>query len=265
MVTALLMLATLSLGAVIRAEGLERYVAPAYSAASIVNSATWEAGVFAPNSLATIFGSNLAYSTASVLPSHVASGAMPNTLAGVRVYVDGITASLYYVSPNQINFVIPSRLLPGESEVWIAREGTSGPTVRIKLSEAVPAVFRNGADWILATRVSGEVISRSSPARPGEWIVLYATGLGRTDPDVVDGRLVISPAQIRKLEELQVLVDWKALPRGKISYAGVAPGFAGLYQINLQLPDELGRDPEVRILIGDRGVSAALRLATGSE
>ena len=100
--------------------------APSYPVDGIVNSATYMADALAPNAIACIFGTDLAYDT-SASPPNVPDHMLPQVLSGVRVYVGGIAAPLYYVSPKQINFVIPADLLLGDSDVFIARQGTSGP------------------------------------------------------------------------------------------------------------------------------------------
>src|SRR4051812_47056135 len=75
-----------------------------YSAASIVNAATQTANALAPNTIATVYGQNLATEAYGVNPGDLTGGTMPITLRGVSVLVRGIQASMFYVSPGQINF-----------------------------------------------------------------------------------------------------------------------------------------------------------------
>ena len=91
--------------------------APSYSAASIVNAADNLAGPLAPNTIATIYGTGLAYGTKWLTPDDIRGGVLPTVLpgTGVRILVGGVLANLYYVSPLQINFLVPPNLLPGAS------------------------------------------------------------------------------------------------------------------------------------------------------
>src|SRR3984957_15739088 len=77
---------------------------PSYSAASIVNAATQTAETLAPNTIATIYGTNLSWTTHAVTAGDLNGGTLPNSLEGVSVYVTGILSNLFFVSPGQINF-----------------------------------------------------------------------------------------------------------------------------------------------------------------
>lgn len=233
--------------------------APSYSSASIVNSASNIPGPLAPNGLTTIYGTNLAWSTRAVGPEDISGGVMPTVLAGVRVYVGGNPAYLYYVSPKQINFLIPSRLKAGNYDVWVFREGLVGEKVSVQLSEAAPGLFQLDAETVIATHADGSVVTPAQPARPGEAIVVYAAGLGRTDPESIPGHLATIAAPIRARSALRVTLNGEPVADAAIFYAGVTPGFAGLYQINLRLPDAPPENPEIQVWVGDQS-SAALKL-----
>src|SRR5437773_1746109 len=125
-----LLLVTLAFDCLVRGDTAGRSIAPSYSIAGVVNSATYTAEALAPGSIASIYGSYLSYDTGSAADPIQASG-LPTSLAGVRVFVAGLAAPLYYVSPLQINFLIPGDLRPGDMDLFIAREGTAGPHVQI--------------------------------------------------------------------------------------------------------------------------------------
>lgn len=260
MLRALCLLATLISGSQIWAGSSVRNTAPSYSAASIVNSATNAVGALAPNTIATIYGSNLAYSTAAVRADDLRGGTLPKSLAGVQVIVGGIVGSLFYVSPTQINFLIPSVLLPGDFDVWIAREGTQGPVARVTLADVAPGLFQVNPDTIIAVHPNGTLVTADAPGRPAEIVILYASGLGRTDPETINGQVATLAAPIRRLADMTITLAGVAVGSANIAYAGLAPGFAGLYQINLKLPDSFGPDPEIRVAFGDRLSPAALKL-----
>jgi uncharacterized protein (TIGR03437 family) len=93
-------------------------------------------------------------------------------------------------------------------------------------------------------------------------IVLYAAGLGRTSPDVITGELVTGTTSLYYASELQVSLNGVVCNPANIQYAGLAPGFAGLYQINLQLPSPLATNPLIQVAIGARISPDNLQLPT---
>lgn len=238
--------------------------APFYTSDSIVNAASNVPGTLTPNGLATIYGKNLAWDTQAVMEEHISGGTMPLVLGGVRVYVAGFPAFLYYVSPGQVNFLIPSYIAAGECDVWVFRQGVVGPKIRVKLLDAAPALFQMDEQTAVATHADGSVVTGEDPATSGEAIVLYATGLGRTSPDAIAGQVFNPAATIRRRDALRVTLGGEVLEDWRVFYAGLQPTFAGLYQINLWLPHALGENPEIRVWIGDQA-SVPLRLITGER
>jgi uncharacterized protein (TIGR03437 family) len=232
---------------------------PAFPPDGIVNSANGSPTSLTPNVLASLYGTNLAFATGSAALSNDGAGALPTILAGVRVIVGGIFATLLYVSPTQVNFIVPTSLLPGQTNIFLLRDFIVTPTAQITLLDAAPALFEV-ATGIAAEHADGSLISPDAPAHPGEVIVVYGTGLGRTDPTQIDGTIARAAAPIVLLNQLQVLLDGQPIPAGSILYAGITPGFSGLYQINLRLPVQIGATPELRIALGDQMSQGSLRL-----
>jgi uncharacterized protein (TIGR03437 family) len=230
---------------------------PSYTAQTIVNSATQTAEALAPNSIATIYGTNLAYSTQSASSP---TGALPETMAGVTVIVQGFIANVFYVSPTQINFLVPYQLLPGTVTVVVANQGHAGPTVQIQLNATSPGMFVYN-NLAIATHLNGVLLSINNPATPGEIVIIYAAGLGRVTPDTSQGRIASAAASITAASQLQVLLAGTACPPGNVLYAGLAPGFAGLYQINLVIPPLTPPNPEIRISVGPQISPPGLALA----
>jgi uncharacterized protein (TIGR03437 family) len=262
---ALRVLATLAFGSLLGAEGSGSYLAPSYSSASIVNSASFQTAALSPNTIASIFGTDLSYGTGGVSDADIGSGFLPLTLAGVRVFVAGIPASLYYVSPSQINFLIPAELLPGNVALYVAREGTRGPFVTLTLVDAFPGLYQSDAKTIVATHADGSLVIVAAPAQGGEVVILYGTGLGRTDPDVISGQFSKMEAPIQRIGDLHVFVAGTALDPQRIQYAGAAPGIPGVYLVTVRLPDRIPANPEVRLAMGDQTSPPSITLpATGS-
>jgi uncharacterized protein (TIGR03437 family) len=233
---------------------------PSYSAAGIVNAATQTAGILAPNTIATIYGTNLSWTTHAIAEGDLNGGTLPVSLDGVSVYVNGILSSLYFISPGQINFLIPYDITASSATVYVTRQGVAGPAATIPMADAAPAFFEWNGNFALATHADGSLVSSSAPAQPGEIIVLYAVGLGRTSPDVASGHIVSTATGILYLSELQILLNGDPCPSSSIYYAGLTPGFAGLYQINLLLPDVLPPDPSFQMVMGTQASPGAIML-----
>jgi uncharacterized protein (TIGR03437 family) len=237
-----------------RAETSPPRQAPSYTEASIVNGASYEPGAVAANTFITIWGRNLAYITRGLSPGDIANGKLPTALpgAGVRVWIGGIAAFLYYVSPQQVNVLAPSNLSPGTTEIQVQLDSIWGPPIPLTILPAAPALFQVQAGEAIAAHADGSVATADSPARPGEIIVLYATGLGDTTPRIGYGEIPAGLAWLANMKKFHVLIEGVEIPSSHVLYAGAAPGFGGLYQVNLRLPDDTPRNPRIQLSVDGR-------------
>jgi uncharacterized protein (TIGR03437 family) len=236
---------------------------PNYTAAGIVNGASFTPGL-APNTIASIFGTNLSWDTQTLQGGDIAGGVMPTSLGNVEVYFEGWPAYLYYVSPTQINFLVPSSLLPGTFQFWVDRQGTRGPIVTIALQGAAPAMFQISASTVVATHPDYSVVTPDAPATAGEVVTLWSTGLGNTIPELEDGVLApLPPAPLQWISQLNQFAVWingAALDPSAVLFAGVAPGYAGLYQVDVRLPDPLPANPQIQLALAGAPSPAGLIL-----
>jgi uncharacterized protein (TIGR03437 family) len=224
-------------------------LSPFYTNASIVNAGNY-LPVLAPNTIASVFGANLSLEERGIAPDDLVAGALPHSLGGVRVFVANMPCSLYYVSKGQINFLIPANLRPGEMEFHVVREGVTGPSVRITLADVAPALFQMDATTVVATDAHGRTLTTEKPGRAGNWVILYAAGLGPTDPPQIPDHVATGIAFIQRRAEFQILLNGIPVDKGLVYYAGATPGYAGLYQINVVLPARIDVNPEIRIAVG---------------
>jgi uncharacterized protein (TIGR03437 family) len=231
---------------------------PDYPVAGIVSAANYQGGPFAPNDVLSIFGTNLAWSAQALAAGDILSGVLPLQLGNCQVFVDNTPAPLYYVSPSQINFMVPSMLTPGDVTIRVVREGVTGPPVTVTLADAAPELFELGG-YAIATHLDYSLITTANPAQAGETVVLYGVGFGQTVPNIGIG--AIPQAAARVVASVTVLLNGTPVDAREILYAGITPGSAGLYQINLTLPDAPGTDPEIRVAMGAQTSRAGLLLA----
>ncbi len=240
---------------------------PSFTAAGIVHGATQLAGALAPNAIATIYGTNLSWETESVTEANLVGGTLPTSLAGVSVYVNNMLANLLYVSPGQINFLIPYEITASSATVVVSRQGVAGPVnangqpaVVIPLAPVAPGFFEWNGNFAVAEHADGSLITPTSPAQAGETIVLYGAGLGATQPPTMSGALPTSAATAVCAAQMVIVLNGAALPQSSIYYAGLTPGFAGLYQINLGLPNPLPPNPQIQIVVGNAVSPPAVQL-----
>ena len=248
--------------------GAARGAGPSYTAAGIVNASNYAAGPFAPGSVLSIFGADLARSTYALQSTDlVACGAisghcLPQELNFVRVYVQDQPVGMLFVSATQINFVLPVVQLPGQATVRVVTEGLSGPYITVTLAPAAPALFPLSTGYAIATSAGNQLLTAAAPAHAGDTVVLYVTGLGVTTPNPAAEEIPNYPAQMipSTLATLKVTLAGVALDPSLIKYAGLTPGSAGLYQINLFLPAGTPADPEIVVSAGAIGSQAGLKL-----
>ncbi len=223
---------------------------------SVVNAASFRPaadpnGAIAPGATVAIFGSNLASATQVAVGTPLASQLL-DTCVVFTVGNQIFPAPLFFVSSNQINAQVPFDLPPGTASVQVRRAEQVSAAQPVKVARVSPGIFTlsqqgSGAGMILHAE-SFELVSESVPARPGEFLVLFGTGLGAVQPPVSSGQP--APGSPRLAQTVNApLVNIGGIP-APVTFSGLAPGFVGLYQVNVQVPMEVpaGTQP-VQIIV----------------
>jgi uncharacterized protein (TIGR03437 family) len=190
----------------------------------------------APNTWVQIFGQYLAPRTRSWEALDFVNGQMPTNLDSVSVTVKGKSAYVAYISPTQVNILTPPDLPQGYVQVQLTNNGSTSAVYTAQVEAVAPAFFVFGSGpYVAATHADGTYIGPTSllpglttPAKPGEVVVLYTNGFGPTVPPVVAGSSqqsgILSPPPV---------VDIGGTP-AVIQFAGlISPG---LYQLNVVVP-----------------------------
>ena len=199
-----------------------------------VSAASFAAGLvpLAPGSIVSLFGLNIGTdaATAPGLP-------LPASLGGVSVTVGGLPARLFNISAggDQINLQLPAAL-DGQvqADVVVNNNGVlSQPeTISLGVSPALFTLSQSGVGLAAAQRDSdSSTVSASDPVAPGEVVRFYATGLGAVQPPVADGE---APTGLSSMVGT-VTVTIGGTP-AEVQFAGLAPNFAGLFQVNARVP-----------------------------
>jgi uncharacterized protein (TIGR03437 family) len=200
----------------------------------IVNAASWApftAGI-APGELLTLFnGSNLASETV------VATSPFPTSLGQVQVSIGGLPAPIYYVTPTQIAAIVPYAVAGPIAMVQVTNNGVLSNAVPVYVNETSPGVLttnQNGLGYADALRPDYSIVTAANPAVIGETIAVYLTGLGAVSPPIADG----APGPISTYSEVAAGSVTAAIGgvAATVTYAGLAPGYSGLYQLNVTIP-----------------------------
>ncbi len=211
---------------------------PAFPGAGIVNAAPMISGApLGIGSIATMFGLNLAsdIATAATFP-------LPLKLGGATVTINGIPAPLFYASPLQINFFVPYELAGQTSATILVSTATGLAEVTgIPITPQSPGLFlTNAAGDPAVIHANGQPVSASSPAAGGEIVEIFATGLGPvTNAPADNAAAPTSPLAMDKITPRVIIGGVDA----EVKFAGLAPGFAGLNQINVVVPKGLPAGP----------------------
>ncbi|MCU0246590.1 MAG: hypothetical protein MUC42_08445, partial [Bryobacter sp.] len=199
----------------------------------LVHAATNQEGAVAPGEIVTLYGSGLGPVTGRA--GALSQGSMPLALEGVELRFDGLAAPLFYVSETQINAQVPYRVA-GRARVQVEAKYQGFTRFRgaVDLVDAAPGLFLVGgaSTQCAALNQDGSLNGAGNPAAVGSIVVLYATGEGLTDPMATEGRPAAPPLA---KPTLPVRVELNGIAT-QILYAGAAPGFAGLMQINIRVP-----------------------------
>ncbi len=216
-------------------------VVPAIAANSgIVNGASFQAGI-APNSWITIRGTNFSLKT-DTWSSAIVNGVLPQSLDGVSVNIGGSPAYLAYVSPQQINALAPN-ITAGNVSVTVTNSAGTSTAVSVTAQAAQPAFFLWGT-YAVATRSDYSLAVKNGtfpgvttvPAKPGDTIILWGTGFGETSPAAPVGTVVPAGAPYNTANSVDVTVGGKP---AVVLGAALASGYAGLYQVAIQIPSNL--------------------------
>ena len=209
--------------------------APSITGGNIVSAATSQPGAVSPNSWITVYGTNLGVTTRAWSESDFMNGAMPFSLDGVSVLLNLFgaprLAPVGYVSPTQVNFLLPSDLSITAVTVQVRNPAGISTTVPLTVQANAAQLFTVDGKSVLGTHTSGTLIGKTAPAAPGEIISIFATGCGPTTPALIAGVVPVEPAALATLPRATIGGE----PANVIS-AGVVPNTAGLYQLNIQVP-----------------------------
>jgi uncharacterized protein (TIGR03437 family) len=200
---------------------------------AFANAASLLPGALSPGEIFTIYGSGIGPATG--LSGVLDSGMMATTLGNTQVLFNNTPAPLYYVQSQQINAQVPYEMAgQAAAQVQVIYNGETVMNEPVSLVAASPGLFTvsSGVGQVVAVNEDGSLNSDQNPAQLGSIVVLYATGDGQTQPAGVTGQAAQAPYGTPRLPVSLTIAGVSA----DVIWAGSAPGFVGLLQINARIP-----------------------------
>ena len=219
----------------------------------VVNAASYTSPV-APGSIASGFGNFLL-----AFPSGDTTLPVPTSLTGLSLnFAGGVLAPLFFVSEGQVNFQVPWELA-GQSQTTLSAlliGENSAVGQGVDLAPFAPGIFSassSGTGQGDIFDLSYRLVDASNPAAPGSYVTLYCTGLGAVTNQPPTG----SPAPVAPLAQTTALPNVTiGGAQATVQFSGLAPGFAGLYQVNVQVPPGSATGSAVPVVLSIGGVAS---------
>jgi len=237
---------------------------------ALVNAASYDATV-APGSIAALFGTGMSTQIAitSTLP-------LPKMLGGVTVKINGLDAPLFFVSANQINLQVPSGVTAGTANIQVFNNGIAAAVASgtAAVADAAPGIFtidqsgKNQAVALnsdLSTNADFDKFPGARPEASGNVVVIYATGVGNTNPLIADGTAASGNPLAQATSATTVTIGGIT---AQVQFSGLAPGFVGLWQINAVIPASLPTNlntPFAVSLKGKQSLATTLAVVNRNE
>jgi uncharacterized protein (TIGR03437 family) len=234
---------------------------PTLTASSFYNGADFQAGNISPCSIATIIAPGLAPGIQGVVTPGSLFGPLPYLLASDVVSFSGTSAPIFNVAnvsgQQQITVQVPCEVVPSSSVPVTVTVGSAPPaTVNVPVLAASPGIFQttmsDGVSRAVAIRPDGSFVSLANPARRGEIVRAYATGLGVTSPSVgTDATAIPGTDAIVQGTVIVGITNSAGQGEGvRVSGARVAPDLIGVFEVSFQVPTDAVTGNNVAFSIG---------------
>jgi uncharacterized protein (TIGR03437 family) len=226
---------------------------PVVETGSIVSAASLTPNrPHAPGEIVSLFGVGLAerQEAATGFP-------LPTRLGGLSIQIGGTNMPLLFASAGQVNGIIPFGLPAKSLQPVVLQRGSQVSTPgSILIVDAQPAVFtvsQGGQGPGVIVDANFRLVNAANPARAGDVVIVFLTGLGEADPAVGTGAPAPGSPPSRTRLPVTVTIGGQA---AEVLFAGLAPGFAGLYQINLRVPAGTGTGAAAPLVVTTYGLSS---------
>jgi uncharacterized protein (TIGR03437 family) len=262
---------TYFIAVLLSAGGMAVAQTPVVNQGGIVNGANFQASEpIAPGSLISIFGTGLSESLASAdtIPLSTTLGEASVTFSGSA---GTFSAPLLFVDPTQMNVQVPWEVLSAGAtsdnvNVTVTVNGLTSQPVSVAVGSMSPGIFQlsgmglivNYLDNTFAWPVGAIAGLTTHPAAPGDYVIMYTTGLGPLDSPATDGE--------NSLDKLRNTINTPTVLIGGVSafveFSGLSPQYVGVYQLNVQVPATVTPGSAVPVQIQMGGITTPASLST---
>ncbi len=230
------------------------------SIAAVANAASYSVDAISPGSLISLFGSNMSGSNLAPISGSASAIPLPMSIEDTSVTINGVPAPLLYVSPKQINVQTPWEIPSGSATVVVRTRGALSAPVKITVQRAAPGLFTGGGGNAAALNADGSLNSAEKPATAGSVISVFFTGQGPVTTAVDDGAPAPTGVADAATSTMSATIGGA---QAQIKFAGLAPLYPGVAQMNLKVP-ALGSDVYPLIVtIGGKSSNAAQLAISG--
>jgi uncharacterized protein (TIGR03437 family) len=203
---------------------------------AVTSGASNLSGPVAPGEVIVIWGSGLGPATLVQYQAD-ANGLLPNSLGGTSVFVNGVLAPMVYASANQVAAVVPFGINGSLSQLYVQSQNITSIPFNLSVASQIPGIFTlNGSGTGQAAAINnkdGSINGAAHPAKVGDYVQLYITGAGQTNPAGSDGQISSGPGPV-PVGAVRVTIGGQT---ATVNFAGGAPGaVAGVIQVNAQIP-----------------------------
>ena len=233
------------------------HVAPSVNDLGVVNNASFAAGSnpVAPGTIVAVFGTNLNDGSTTLSSSFGPNGTLVTTLGGAQFKVNGTPVPIFYSTPSQLGVQVPTSLTGASATIAVEVAGQASVSKTILLDTFAPGIFSvnqsgHGQGAILFANTntlvapSGSIPGRDArPAKPGDFLTIFCTGLGQVSPPLATGAPATSNTTVATPT---VTID--GIP-ASVTFSGLAPGFVGLNQVNVQVPAGVRSADDVSVVL----------------
>ena len=207
---------------------------------TITNAASGQQNIVAPGSLITVYGTG----SLNIPP---ASYPIPTNVGGVTMSINNVLAPLLFASGGQINAQVPFEVSAGAGALSLTSGGTVAGSTNFLVQSVAPGLFLLGQGRAAVLNEDYSINAENQPAAAGSYISAYMTGLGPVDNPVPTGQAASTNPLSRVTSPVTATIGGQP---ATVLFAGLAPGFAGFYQVNLMVPQLQPGDYALQITVG---------------
>jgi uncharacterized protein (TIGR03437 family) len=228
---------------------------PSFTAAGIVNGASFAPGPVVPGEIVSLFGIGLGPPAGEVGALNPGTGRLNNSLAGVSVTFNGIRAPLFFASAGQINAQVPFEVgNTSTANVVVNYQLASSAPVTIPIASTQPGIFViPGTSQGIIQNQDGSLNTADNAVARGQAVVIYATGQGAVQPALATGALASGSPLNGSVQSVTATIG--GVP-AEVLFGGLTPQFVGLLQVNVIVPSNAPTGPNVPVSVNVGGVNS---------